>query len=108
MSTNCPNCSRPQRKGAKFCGFCGASLTPAKDISPVAPPIKQDPADPVQVPPTQKPPKPQRFTTSQKVTYGAIVLLFLLISMSILCRYWTEIAQAFVQMLFSIYLHWAM
>jgi hypothetical protein len=26
MSTICPNCLRPVRPGAKFCGFCGSSL----------------------------------------------------------------------------------
>ena len=27
MTTICPNCLRPVRPGAKFCGFCGSSLT---------------------------------------------------------------------------------
>ena len=108
MSTICPNCSRPQRKDAKYCGFCGASLTPAAPVKPVAPPVKQDKASPGQVSELQKPPKPKRFTTSQKVTYGAIILLILLIFMSVICRYWSEIAQALVQMLFSIYLRMTM
>jgi hypothetical protein len=105
MSTICPNCSRPQRKDAKYCGFCGASLTPAKEAKPVTTPAKQDNTGTGQVLVQQKPSKPKRFTTSQKVTYGAIILLFLLIIMSVICRYWSEIAQSVVQMLFSLYLH---
>jgi len=108
MSTICPNCSRPQRKDAKYCGFCGASLTPAAPVKPVTTTVKQDKASPGQVSAQQKPPKPKRFTTSQKVTYGAIILLFLLIFMSVICRYWSEIAQSLVQMLFSIYLRLAL
>jgi len=104
MSTICPNCSRSQRKDAKYCGFCGASLTPTAPVKPVATTVKQDKASQGQVSEQQKPPKPKRFTTSQKVTYGAIILLFLLIFMSVICRYWSEIAQSLVQVLFSIYL----
>jgi hypothetical protein len=108
MSTICPNCSRPQRKDAKYCGFCGANLTPAITGKPVAPPITQENSGSGQVSGPQKPPKPKRFTTSQKVTYGAIILLILLILMSVVCRYWSEIAQSLVQMLFSLYLHLTM
>lgn len=28
-STSCPNCGKPLRPGAKFCGYCGATVTPA-------------------------------------------------------------------------------
>ena len=108
MSTICPNCTRPQRKDAKYCGFCGASLTSVAEVKPVAPLVKQDKTGTGQVSEQQKPPKPKRFTTSQKVTYGAIILLILLIFMSVICRYWSEIAQALVQMLFSIYLRLTM
>jgi hypothetical protein len=103
MTTICPNCSRPQRKEAKFCGFCGASLAPAAAVKPVTTPAK-DKAGTGVVSEQQKPPKPKRFTSSQKVTYGAIILLFLLIILSVICRYWSEIAQSLVQMLFSLYL----
>lgn len=108
MSTICPNCSRPQRKDAKYCGFCGASLTPPAAVKPIAQPAKQDKTGTGAVSEPQKPPKPKRFTTSQKVTYGAIILLFLLIIMSVICRYWSEIAQSLVQMLFSLYIHLTM
>ena len=37
MSTICPNCLRPVRADAKFCGYCGNSLHPmAPDDGPVA------------------------------------------------------------------------
>ena len=108
MSTICPNCSRPQRKDAKFCGYCGASLTPVVAAKTVAAPVIQTNSGAGQLTSTSKPPKPKRFTTSQKVTYGAIVLLFLLIIMSVICRYWSEIAQSLVQMFFTLYLRLTM
>jgi predicted amidophosphoribosyltransferase len=35
MSPICPNCLRPVRSGAKFCGFCGSNLTSAAQGDPV-------------------------------------------------------------------------
>ena len=29
MPTICPNCLRPLRSGAKYCGYCGSNLNPA-------------------------------------------------------------------------------
>jgi hypothetical protein len=37
MPNTCPNCRRPVRVGAKFCGFCAASLTPMSP--PAAAPV---------------------------------------------------------------------
>jgi hypothetical protein len=37
MPNTCPNCQRPVRTGAKFCGFCGTRLTPV-NASPGTPP----------------------------------------------------------------------
>ncbi len=35
MPTICPNCLRPVRAGAKYCGFCGTNLNPtAHDATP--------------------------------------------------------------------------
>ncbi len=28
MPTICPNCLRPLRSGAKYCGYCGSNLNP--------------------------------------------------------------------------------
>jgi hypothetical protein len=43
MQKNCPKCNRPIRAGAKFCGFCGATLAP---VSPAVslPPRKNNEA----------------------------------------------------------------
>jgi hypothetical protein len=41
MPNTCPNCRRPVRVGARFCGFCAASLTPTPISPPAAAP---DPA----------------------------------------------------------------
>jgi hypothetical protein len=48
MPTSCPHCRRPVRVGAKFCGFCGASLLssppPAAPSAPPAAPPTTAPA----------------------------------------------------------------
>ena len=33
MQNTCPKCNRPVRPGAKFCGFCGTTLTPARLVA---------------------------------------------------------------------------
>ena len=44
MSTKCPNCKRPLRPGARFCGFCGTTITLAGPGAPTPPPAKATPA----------------------------------------------------------------
>ena len=45
MPNTCPNCQRPVRTGAKFCGFCGTRLTPV-NASPGTPPTPAGSAAP--------------------------------------------------------------
>jgi len=33
MQNTCPKCNRPVRPGAKFCGFCGTTLTPVRLVA---------------------------------------------------------------------------
>jgi uncharacterized membrane protein YvbJ len=103
MSSTCPNCNHPVRKGAKYCGFCGTNLTSSAEVKIAAPPNKQEKTGTSPDSKGQKQPKLKRFRTSQVVTVVAIILLFLLIILSVICRYWSEISQTLVQLLFSLY-----
>lgn len=103
MSKNCPNCNHSIRPDARYCGFCGANLAATVEARPSSPPVKQEQASPTNNSSQSKPAKTKRFTTSQKVTYVAIILLVLLITASVICRYWSEISQALVQLIFTLY-----
>ncbi len=103
MSKNCPNCNHSVRPDARYCGFCGANLTATVESRPSSPPVSQDKASPTQNSSQSKPAKTKRFTTSQMVTFVAIILLVLLITASVICRYWSEISQALVQLIFTLY-----
>jgi uncharacterized membrane protein YvbJ len=100
MSKTCPNCNHSVRPDARYCGFCGANLAAFVESKSSTPPVKQDKTGTNQ---NSKPAKLKRFSTSQKVTFLAIILLVLLITASVVCRYWSEISQALVQLLFSLY-----
>jgi hypothetical protein len=52
----------------------------------------------------QKAAKAKRFQTSQVVTMVAIFLLFLVVILAIVCRYWSDISQELMQLLFTVYL----
>ncbi len=50
MPNPCPHCRRPVRVGAKFCGFCGASLVSNPQPAPVAAPAAAPTPAPVLLP----------------------------------------------------------
>lgn len=108
MSTTCPNCNHPVRKDARYCGFCGTDLMPTAEVKPTAPPAKPEKTAANQTSIAQKKSKPKRFQTSQVVTFVAIILLFLVIFLSVVCRYWSEISQGLIQMIFSMYVRFTL
>jgi hypothetical protein len=42
------------------------------------------------------------------VTFVAIILLFVVIILSVVCRYWSEISQGLIQLIFSMYVRFAL
>ncbi len=108
MSTVCPTCNHRNRKDANYCGFCGTNLTAVAESKPATQSSKAEKAVLSQNTTGRKQPKPKRFKTSQVVTTIAIVLLFLIIIVSVISRYWSEVSQVLVQLLFSVYLRFLM
>jgi prenyltransferase beta subunit len=63
MVTNCPNCQKPVRPGAKFCSSCGAILPPQ---------------GPPPAPPSPGPPPPGRVNRRLAIIASALIVVFLL------------------------------
>jgi hypothetical protein len=80
MSTICPNCLRPVRADAKFCGFCGNNLNPtAHDDGPVALSVALESGN-VKVNSTAQPQaKPSGGKTRRRLLMVIIVLLCLVL-----------------------------
>jgi hypothetical protein len=108
MSITCPNCNHSVRKDARYCGFCGVNLVLPAEVKTALVPAKSDKIDANQIIKPQKQSKPKRFKTSQLVTMVAIILLFLVVILSVVCRYWSEISSGLVQLLFSVYVRIAL
>ena len=88
MPTICPNCLRPVRAGAKYCGFCGTNLNPtAQDDSPavVAATLQGEvvPANPAASPDV----KPGGRKTRRTVLMVIILLLCIVLLVAFLAYY---------------------
>jgi polyferredoxin len=91
MSTLCPNCSRPSRKGAQYCGFCGTNLkSPGRVELTAAVALSEKELSNIAS-------KPQKQTKTKKKDAGrtaaiiAIIILFLIIFLALLGQYWAEV-----------------
>ncbi|HEX9091709.1 MAG TPA: zinc ribbon domain-containing protein [Anaerolineales bacterium] len=92
MSTICPNCQRPVRAGAKYCGFCGSSLITAGEVNAFASPALPEQTDLDFDANPGKLPGSKYDKTSQTVALTAIILLFLVIIVALFIRYWPYIS----------------
>lgn len=101
MSKICPNCLRPVRTGANYCGFCGTSLIPAsRDASLAAPPVFNDSASAnVKFTPNARP-NPKRSKARRPWVITPIILLCLVIILALVIRFWPEIT-AYLGQIFS-------
>jgi len=103
MSKICPNCLRPVRTGANYCGFCGTSLIPAaRKISAVAPSIIQNSSGADVIIPPNAQSNPKRSKTRRPWVMTPIILLFLVIILALIVRFWPEITVYLGQIISSI------
>jgi len=91
MSATCPNCQRPVRAGAKYCGFCGSSLNSAGEVSAFTSTALREQVDMDLDAKTGRLPGPKYDKTSQTVALTAVILLFLVIIVALFIRYWPYI-----------------
>jgi hypothetical protein len=92
MSTICPNCLRPVRPEAKFCGFCGISLVPVtSEELPAALPSEKPQNSVKQEAITQPKPKRSREQTRRSVLIAIVILLCMVLLAAFLIHYWPTI-----------------
>lgn len=99
MPTICPNCLRPVRTNAKYCGFCGTSLISAAEVESVTAPALQNETELNLNSKQKKPPKSNQGKTSQVVTIIAFILLFLVIILALIVSHWSDISPLLGQIL---------
>lgn len=99
MTTTCPNCQHPVRTGAKYCGFCGASLMAAVDVEAATLPAIQEPSREVKSTRQKSVKRASSGNTNRVVTSIAIILLFLVILLSIAIRHWAYVSTWLGQIL---------
>lgn len=92
MSTICPNCQRPVRAGAKYCGFCGKFLDSVVEGNAFTSATLPEQVDLNLDAKSGKLPGLKYDKTSQTVGLTAIILLFLVIIVALFIRYWPYIS----------------
>jgi hypothetical protein len=89
MPTICPNCLRPVRTDAIFCGFCGTNLKPAaheEGAVAIAPNLESDVTN--ENPTAQKQLKSKGNRIKRIVLITVIALLCLVLLLAFLIHYW--------------------
>ena len=89
MSTICPNCLRPVRNDARYCGFCGTNLKPPANDEAVVAVVptpkgeasKENPTTLIQL-------KPKGSKIRRVVLFILIILLCLVLLVAFLLHYW--------------------
>jgi hypothetical protein len=76
MPTICPNCLRPVRSEARYCGYCGSNLNPGSldDESAVIPAVPAAVEGKVETP---SKPKPKRNAEKTRRTVLVIIVILL-------------------------------
>jgi hypothetical protein len=91
MPTICPNCLRPVRVGAKYCGFCGTNLNPtAQDAGPAVVPatLEGEPAlENLTAPPQTKP----RGGKTRRTVLMVIILLLCIVLLVAFSAYYLRL-----------------
>ncbi len=94
MPTICPNCLRPVRSEARFCGYCGSNLSPTSldEVSATIPAVQK--IEPVKeaLPPQPKP-KADGEKIRRTILIVIVILLILILLATFLIHYWPTIGS---------------
>jgi hypothetical protein len=99
MASTCPNCSRPVRKSARFCGYCGADLNASKSPRKNDEPALQDDATKQPGSLNGKSPKRKRSRACCGIWYFLVLILCLAIIVTLILYYWQYINPLLGQIL---------
>lgn len=103
MSKICPNCLRPVRTGANYCGFCGTSLIPAtRDASAAESFVSQTSAGTNVRSNSSLRPSPKSSKARRPWVITPIIMLFLVIALALIVRFWPEITANLFHIVSSI------
>jgi len=91
MHTICPRCSHSVRKGANYCGVCGANLNALIVSEPMAYAATQTKEASVHHTNSKKQGKAKERDKGRTAAKVAIFLLILVIGLAVIMQYWTEI-----------------
>ncbi len=99
MSSICPNCNRPVRKSARFCGYCGADLNANnRKAQNIEPSLQADAVNQAASPKGKKT-KRKRSMACCVVWYLLVFILCLAIIVTLTLYYWQYINPLLGQML---------
>jgi hypothetical protein len=88
MPTICPNCLRPVRSEARYCGYCGSNLNPdSLDELSVAVPITQPGVESKIEAPAKPRPKRDAEKTRRTVLIIIVILLCVVLLVTFLIHY---------------------
>jgi uncharacterized membrane protein YvbJ len=99
MPSTCPNCNRAVRKGARFCGYCGADLNARKSQAQSNEPSIQADALIQSNSPAGKPAKRKRSKACCVIWYFLVLILCLAILVILTLYYWQYISPLLGQIL---------
>lgn len=92
MPTICPNCLRPVRSEALFCGYCGSNLNPtALDEAPIVTTAIQPGEVYADIALPKPKPKPNGEKIRRTVLIGVVILLCLVLIAAFLIHYLPDI-----------------
>lgn len=100
MPTICPNCLRPVRSDAKYCGFCGTNLNPSSREDSVATLTSpRQTAVTMDTPVDRTLPKPKKRQARRTFLVIVIILLCLVLLMAFLVHYWPVLNPFFAALI---------
>jgi uncharacterized membrane protein YvbJ len=100
MPSICPNCNRSVRKGARFCGYCGADLDASIRQAQNNKPSPINEAAEKSDSPNGKPTKRKRSRACCVIWFFLVFILCLAIIVTLILYYWQYIIPLLGQILF--------
>jgi hypothetical protein len=94
MPTICPNCLRPVRMEARYCGYCGSNLNPtALDEASAVLPIEQPAGEKFQEGKDKGKPKANRETVRRRVLISIVILLLIVLLATFVIHYLPDLQK---------------
>lgn len=100
MTTLCPNCSRPARKGAIYCGYCGTNLKSPAILEQAIPAIGGKPSKKQD---SKKQKQANRKDFGRTAAIIAIILLVLIIGGALIAQNWVQVLTFLITSIYNLF-----